>query len=172
MYYEFDFEPCSAVIPTPTPGRAEVLHASTGRGCCPVNPSPVNTQACFDANTGKYSSCITLKRALENSEGNWTAVGLLMTKTHIIVTGSDGVIEWFTLPAQPGGGLEVQRVPRDSRRSYLRFRIRGMLEVSWRFDCVLELECFWEVHIVSTASWQSSTVRQERVDRVPTVLYR
>ncbi|CAM9277675.1 unnamed protein product, partial [Laminaria digitata] len=64
--------------------------------------------ACFDANTGRYSSCVTLKRALENSESNWKAVGLLMTKTHIIVTGSDGSIEWLALPAQPGGSLEAE----------------------------------------------------------------
>lgn len=31
-----------------------------------------------------------------------------MTKTHIVVTGSDGSIEWLALPTQPGGNLEVR----------------------------------------------------------------
>ncbi|CAM9456895.1 unnamed protein product [Scytosiphon promiscuus] len=64
--------------------------------------------ACFDANTGKYSSCTTLSRASDTSGASWTAIGLLITKTHIIVTGSDGSIEWLALPTQPGGGLEVE----------------------------------------------------------------
>lgn len=64
-------------------------------------------QACFDANTGKYTSCVTLSRASNTSDGGWTAVGLLMTKTHVVVTGSDGSIEWLALPTQSGGSLEV-----------------------------------------------------------------
>lgn len=64
-------------------------------------------QACFDANTGRYSSCTTLSRASGTPEGDWTAVGLLMTKTHIVVTGSDGSIEWLSLPTQTGGSPEV-----------------------------------------------------------------
>ncbi|CBJ28164.1 conserved unknown protein [Ectocarpus siliculosus] len=63
--------------------------------------------ACFDANTGKYTSCVTLSRASNTSDGEWTAVGLLMTKTHIVVTGSDGSIEWLALPTESGGSLEV-----------------------------------------------------------------
>lgn len=69
--------------------------------------SIVSAQACFDANTGKYSSCTMLSRASDASGSDWTAIGLLMTKTHIIVTGSDGSIEWLVLPTQPGGNLEV-----------------------------------------------------------------
>lgn len=66
-------------------------------------------QVCFDANTGKYSSCTKLGRASEGSEDNgWKAVGLIMTKTHIIVTGSDGSIEWLKLPAEADGHLEVE----------------------------------------------------------------
>ncbi|CAM9308631.1 unnamed protein product [Ectocarpus sp. 4 AP-2014] len=64
--------------------------------------------ACFDANTGKYTSCVTLSLASNTSDGAWTAVGLLMTKTHIVVTGSDGSIEWLALPTQSGGTLEVE----------------------------------------------------------------
>ncbi|CAM9947612.1 unnamed protein product [Ectocarpus sp. 12 AP-2014] len=64
--------------------------------------------ACFDANTGKYTSCVTLSRASNTSDGGWTAVGLLMTKTHIVVTGSDGSIEWLALPTQSGRSLEVE----------------------------------------------------------------
>ncbi|CAM9331513.1 unnamed protein product [Ectocarpus sp. 6 AP-2014] len=64
--------------------------------------------ACFDANTGKYTSCVTLSRASNTSDGGWTAVGLLMTKTHIVVTGSDGSIEWLALPTESGGSLEVE----------------------------------------------------------------
>lgn len=56
---------------------------------------------------------MTLSRALDTSEGSWTAVGLLMTKTHIVVTGSDGSIEWLALPTQPGGDLEVSSTIRD-----------------------------------------------------------
>lgn len=68
-------------------------------------PPPV--QACFDANTGRHSSCITLSRASEDTEGKWRAVGLLMTKTHIIATGNDGSVDWLALPTHPGGDLEV-----------------------------------------------------------------
>ncbi|CAN0362423.1 unnamed protein product [Pylaiella littoralis] len=64
--------------------------------------------ACFDANTGKYTSCMTLSRASGTSDGGWTAVGLLMTKTHVVVTGSDGSIEWLALPTQPGGSLDAE----------------------------------------------------------------
>lgn len=75
-------------------------------------PSPTHcllavAQACFDANTGRCSSSITLNRASESSDGSWKAVGLLMTKTHIIVTGCDGSVEWLALPPKPGGKLEV-----------------------------------------------------------------
>lgn len=68
---------------------------------------PFASQACFDANTGRYSSYTTLSRASEGSDGCWRAVGLLVTKTHIIVTGSDGSIEWLALPTQPDAELEV-----------------------------------------------------------------
>lgn len=83
---------------------------------CSLRPSCSKrtlAQACFDANTGRYSSCMTLTRASDASGGGWTAVGLLMTKTHIVVTGSDGSIEWLALPTQPGGHLEVRSIIRD-----------------------------------------------------------
>ena len=44
---------------------------------------------------------------MENAEDSWVAVGLLMTKTHIVVTGSNGSIDWLTLPSETGEGLEV-----------------------------------------------------------------
>lgn len=66
-------------------------------------------QACFDANTGRYSTCITLGRVSENANvGGWKAVGLLMTKTHLIVTGNDGSIDWLTLPEEPDDHLKVR----------------------------------------------------------------
>lgn len=50
---------------------------------------------------------MTLTRATATSDGDWKAVALLMTKSHIVVTGSDGSVEWLTLPAVPGLDLEV-----------------------------------------------------------------
>lgn len=65
-------------------------------------------QACFDANTGRYSTCITLGRASESADGGgWKAVGLLMTKTHLIVTGNDGSIDWLTLSEEPDDYLKA-----------------------------------------------------------------
>ena len=65
-------------------------------------------QACFDANTGKCSSCKTLNRASESAGGSWKAVGLLMTTSHIVVTGCNGSIDWLTLPSESGNDLEVR----------------------------------------------------------------
>lgn len=101
----------------------------------PLSPPLLFRQACFDSNTGRHSSCTTLKRARENSENNWRAVGLLMTKTHIIVTGSDGSIDWLRLPAQPGGGLEVIFIPRYRCRFNLRLRIRVLLRSGVSIPC-------------------------------------
>lgn len=78
----------------------------------------MDMQACFDANTGKYSTCKTLSRASEGAEGSWKAVGLLMTTSHIVVTGSNGSIDWLTLPSENGEDLEV----RQARRVWQSFR--------------------------------------------------
>jgi hypothetical protein len=52
---------------------------------------------CYDALTGLPRTAVPLASEAAAKAG-WRAVGLTLTKTHILVTGSDGTVRWLSLP--------------------------------------------------------------------------
>jgi hypothetical protein len=52
---------------------------------------------CYDALTGLPRTVVPLASEAAAKAG-WRAVGLTLTKTHILVTGSDGTVRWLSLP--------------------------------------------------------------------------